>query len=95
LGGSRDKEERVPKKALKGYIEVRRTNGKPTQKWLDELDRGVKRKSKFSKRSSAKDRDAWRLGIEEAKLKLGSSAIREAEEEKEALNFLIVCRSSQ
>ena len=32
----------MPKKALQGYIEVRRTDGTPTRKWLDELDRGAK-----------------------------------------------------
>jgi hypothetical protein len=63
------------KKILKVYIEVRRTNGMPTRKWLDELDRGAKGTSKFSKRRrSAEDTDAWRLVIEEAKVKLGSSA---------------------
>jgi hypothetical protein len=86
----------VPKKVLKGYIEVRRTNGTHTRKWLDELDRGAKETSKFSKRRrSAEDRDAGGLGIKEAKLKLDNSAIEEAEEEEEALNFFIVCRSSQ
>jgi hypothetical protein len=44
LGGSCDEEERVPKKTLKGYIEVRRRDGTPTRKWLDEMDRSAKRR---------------------------------------------------
>jgi hypothetical protein len=44
---------------------------------------GAKGTSKRSKwRRSAKDRDTWRLRIEEARLKLGSSAVEEAEEEE-------------
>jgi hypothetical protein len=56
---------------------------RPHEKWLDELDRGAKGTSKCSKRrGSAEDRDVWRLGIEQARLKLGRSAIEEAEVKK-------------
>jgi hypothetical protein len=42
------------------------------------------------------ERDAWRLGIEDARLKLGSSSIEEAEEEEEeTLNFFTVCSNCQ
>jgi hypothetical protein len=34
LGGSCDEEERVPKKALEGYIEMRRTDGTSTRKMV-------------------------------------------------------------
>jgi hypothetical protein len=33
------KDERVPKKALEGYIEGRKAVGKPSGRWLDAADR--------------------------------------------------------
>jgi hypothetical protein len=37
----RMKEERVTKKAMKGYIEGRRAFGRPRGRWLDAVDRDV------------------------------------------------------
>ena len=37
----RMKDERVPKKALKGYREGRRPVGSPRGRWLDKVDRDV------------------------------------------------------
>jgi hypothetical protein len=37
------KEKWVPKKPLKGYIEGRRPVGRPRRRWLDAVDRDVKR----------------------------------------------------
>jgi hypothetical protein len=33
------KDERVPEKALKGYIEGRRTVGRPRRRWMDAMGR--------------------------------------------------------
>ena len=39
----RMKEERVPKKALNGYIEGRRPVGRPRGSWSDAVDRDARR----------------------------------------------------
>ena len=58
---------RVPEKSLNGYIEGRRTVGRPGGRCLDAVDRDVKRMLKCRKRRRwAEDRDAWRRRIEEA-----------------------------
>ena len=68
----RVKVERVPKKALEGYIEGRRPVGRPRGRWLDAVDRDAKRMLKCRNwRRSAEDRDAWRRRIEEAKARVG------------------------
>jgi hypothetical protein len=43
VGGSCDEDEKVPKKALKGYIEGRRPVGRSRGRWLDAVDRDAKR----------------------------------------------------
>jgi hypothetical protein len=44
----RMKDERVPKKALKGHTEGRRSVGRPRRKWFDSVDRAAERMSKCS-----------------------------------------------
>jgi len=44
----RMKDERVPKKAVKGHTEGRRLVGKPRGRWFDSVDRAAKRMSKCS-----------------------------------------------
>jgi hypothetical protein len=61
-------EEKVPREALKGYVEGRKSVGRPRGRWLDEVERNAKRTLKCRKwRSSPEDRDVWRWRIEEAK----------------------------
>jgi hypothetical protein len=57
----RIQDEKVPREVMKGYIEGRKSVGRPRRRWLDELDRDAKRTLKCRKwRSSTEDRDAWR-----------------------------------
>jgi hypothetical protein len=64
----RIQDEKVPREAMKGYIEGRKSVGRPRRRWLDEVDRDAKRTFKCRNwRSSAEDRDAWRWRIEESK----------------------------
>jgi hypothetical protein len=68
----RIKDERVPQKALKGYIEGRRPVGKPRGRWLGAADRDGKRVLKCRNgRQSVEERDDWRWRIEEAKAQVG------------------------
>ena len=67
------KDERVPKKALKGYIKGRRLLGRPRGRWMNAMDRDTKRMLKCKK---------WRRlagggGLKRPRLKLGCSAIGE------------------
>jgi hypothetical protein len=67
----RMKDERLPKKALKGYIEGRRPVGRPRGRWLDKVDREAEGMLKCRTRIiSAEGRDAWRQSIEESKARV-------------------------
>jgi hypothetical protein len=55
----RVKDERVTKKALKGYVEGRRPVGRPRGRWLDAVGKDAERMLKCRNwRRSAEDRDA-------------------------------------
>ena len=70
-------DEWVPEKSLNGCIEGRRPVGRPGGRYLDAVDRDVRRMLKCRKwRRSAEDRDAWRRGIE----MLGGGGLRCLEE---------------
>ena len=63
------KEEREPKKALKGYEEGRRPIARPRGRWLDAVGRDGKRILQCGNcRRSAENRDGWRRRTEEAKI---------------------------
>jgi len=67
----RMKDDRVPKKVLKGYTEAKRPVG-PRGRWLDAVDRDGERMVKCRKwRKPAEDRDVWRQRSEEAKTQVG------------------------
>jgi hypothetical protein len=69
---TRVEDERVPKKALKGYIEGRRPVGRSRGRWLDKVDREAEGVLKCrTRRKSAEGRDAWRQRIEESKAQVG------------------------
>jgi len=58
------KEEREPKKAMKGYEEERRPVARSRRRWLDAVDRDGERMLKCKNcRRSAEDRDDWRRRI--------------------------------
>ena len=65
------KEERVPRQALKGYIEMRRSLGRPRGRWSDALDRAAKRILKCRNWRMAEDVYAWRQRTVEAKAQVG------------------------
>jgi hypothetical protein len=69
------REERKPKRTLKGYIKGRRLVGKPRRRRrrrIDAVDRVAKRMLKCKNcRRSAEDRDSWRRRTEEAKAQVG------------------------
>jgi hypothetical protein len=68
----RMKDERVPKKALKGYTDWRKPVGRPRGRWIDAVERDAKRMLKCKNcRRSVDDRDVWRWRIEEAQTKVG------------------------
>jgi hypothetical protein len=66
------KDERAPKKALKGYREGRRPVGRPRGRWTEAVDKDVESFLKCKNwRWSAQDREAWRRRTEEAKAQVG------------------------
>jgi hypothetical protein len=66
------KDERVPKKAVKGYTEGITPVRRPRGRWIEAVDKNVKSTSKCKIwRKLADDRDAWRRKIEEAKAQAG------------------------
>ena len=68
----RMKDERAPKKALKGYKEGRRPVGRPRGRWIDAVDKDAKNMLKCKNwRRLAENRDAWRRRIEEAQAQVG------------------------
>jgi hypothetical protein len=54
----RMKDERAPKKALKGYIEGRRPVGRPRGRWIDAADKNATIMLKCKTWKLAEDRDA-------------------------------------
>jgi len=68
LGHAMMKDERVPKKAVKGYTEGRRPVEKHRGKWLDAVSRDAKRMLKCRNwKGLTENRDTWRWRTEEAK----------------------------
>ena len=66
------KDERAPKKALKGDIEGRRAVGRPKGRWIDAVMKNVESLLKCKNwRWLEEDRDAWRRRTEEAKAQVG------------------------
>ena len=66
------KEERVPKKALKGYTVGRRPVGRPRGRWLGAADRDGKEGVEIQELEKVADEgSAWRRRIEEAKAQVG------------------------
>jgi len=65
------KDERVPKKAVKGHIEGRRPFERHRGRWLDAVNRDGKRMLKCRNwNGSAENRHTWRWRTEEAKAKV-------------------------
>jgi hypothetical protein len=58
-------DERVPKNVLKGYIEGRRSVGRPRGRWIDAVEKDTKNVLKYKNWRTSADVDVW---IEEAKV---------------------------
>jgi hypothetical protein len=63
----RVREERVPKKVLKGHVKGRRPVARSRGRWLDAVDRDGKRMLTCRNCRSAEGGGGWRRRIEEAK----------------------------
>ena len=62
--------ERVPRKALEGYIEEKKPVGRPRGICLDAVDRNVGVKCR-KWRMSEEDRDAWRRRMDDTEAQVG------------------------
>jgi hypothetical protein len=67
----RTKDERVLKKVQKEYTEGRRPVGRPKRRWLESVDRDVKRTLKCGNWRSTKNKDSCRRRIKGAKARVG------------------------
>ena len=68
----RMKDERVQKKALKGYIEGRRPVGRPRRRWIHVVDKDANSMLECKDwRRSPEHRNNWRRMTEEDKAQVG------------------------
>jgi hypothetical protein len=56
----------MPKRILKGRIYFKRSKGRPRMRWLDDVERDLKKKVRGWK-EKMRNREQWRLVVEEAK----------------------------
>jgi hypothetical protein len=61
-------EERTVKNVFKNIPEVKMSVGKPRNRWLDDVENDLKKMSVRGWRKIARDRDAWKLIVKEAKV---------------------------
>jgi hypothetical protein len=71
-----DDVERMPKvrsvkKLFKNIPEEKRSIRKPRKRWLDDTENGVKKMDVTGLRKTARDKDAWKLIVKEAKVSNG------------------------
>jgi hypothetical protein len=89
------KEEKEPKKALKGFEEGRRPVARPRGRWLDAVGRDGTRMLKCKNcRRSAEARDGWRRRIEEDKVKARLKRHRRSRKIRRLLLLLLLSSSS-
>ena len=70
-------EERNVKKVFNNTHEGRRSVGKPRKRWLDDVENELKEMRVRGCRKIAKDRDAWKLILKEARVLHGPQGTRE------------------
>jgi hypothetical protein len=61
-------EERTVKKVFKNIPEVKWSVGKPRKRWLDYVETDLKKMCFSGWRKIARDRDAWKFVLKEAKV---------------------------
>jgi hypothetical protein len=77
-------EERTLKKGSKNIPEGKRSSGKPRKKWLEDVEYDLKKMNFRGWRNTGRDRDAWKLILNEAKvLHRQQSRWTETERERE------------
>jgi hypothetical protein len=61
----------IPKKILYRKLYATRRRGRPKSRWLDDVSMGLRKMGVSGWRDSAKNREAWRRVVEEAKAHSG------------------------
>jgi hypothetical protein len=57
----------VPKRMLKGRLYSKRRKGRPRMRWLDDVESDLKKMEVKEWKEKMRDREQWRLVVEEAK----------------------------
>jgi hypothetical protein len=57
----------MPKRMLKGRLYSKRRKGRPRMRWLDDVDSDLKKMEVKGWKEKMRDREQWRLVVEEAK----------------------------
>jgi hypothetical protein len=63
--------ERYVKKLIKNIPEEKRSLGKPRKRWSDDTENDLKKMGVKGWRKTARDRNAWKLILKEAKVSHG------------------------
>jgi hypothetical protein len=61
----------VPKRMLKGRLYSKRRKGRPSMRWLGDVENDLKKIEVKGRKEKMRDREQWRLVVEEAKAHLG------------------------
>jgi hypothetical protein len=56
----------TPKRMLKGRLYYKRRKGRPTMRWLDDVESNLKKMKVKGWKEKMRDREQWRLVVEEA-----------------------------
>jgi hypothetical protein len=57
----------MPKRMLKGRLYSKRRKGRPRMRWLDDVESDVKKMNVKGSKDKMRNREEWRLVVEEAK----------------------------
>jgi hypothetical protein len=61
----------IPKRMLKGRLYSKRRKGRPRMRWLDDVESDLKKMEVKGWKEKMRDREQWRLVVEEAKAHSG------------------------
>jgi hypothetical protein len=61
----------MPKRMLKGRLYSKRRKGRSRMRWLDDVEIGLKKMEVKGRKEKTRDREEWRLVVEEAKAHSG------------------------
>jgi hypothetical protein len=61
----------IPKRMLKGRLYSKRRKGRPRMRWLDDVESDLKKMKVKGWKEEMRDREQWRLVVEEAKAQPG------------------------